>query len=291
LDFAATMTPLPEDAVDVVVDAMVDAGVALPGINGEAATAARFAGCWTERHRTAARPIDGQRIYELGVPVAPVDVPGRLRQAGTNDRDRILAWMQGFDADTGERTSERRVVAEARIAAGQFSLWEEGEPVSMAAFVASAAGVARIQAVYTPPDLRRNGYASACVAGLSGRLRDSGLQCMLYADLGNPSSNSVYRRIGYRAVAECLRYRSRDERSGRRAARARQRRVAGGVRRVVHGFLQESIPRWAHRPTDARTPPWRMGRPHGPHADPPPVLARRFPARQGAISRRSTSPE
>ncbi|MEA3218149.1 MAG: uncharacterized protein QOJ19_4305 [Acidimicrobiia bacterium] len=207
LDFAATMTPLPEDAVDVVVDAMVDAGVALPGINGEAATAARFAGCWTERHRTAARPIDGQRIYELGVPVAPVDVPGRLRQAGTNDRDRILAWMQGFDADTGERTSERRVVAEARIAAGQFSLWEEGEPVSMAAFVASAAGVARIQAVYTPPDLRRNGYASACVAGLSGRLRDSGLQCMLYADLGNPSSNSVYRRIGYRAVAECLRYR------------------------------------------------------------------------------------
>ena len=29
----------------------------------------------------------------------------------------------------------------------------------------------------------------------------------LYTDLGNPTSNSVYRRIGYRAVAEGLRYR------------------------------------------------------------------------------------
>jgi uncharacterized protein len=32
-------------------------------------------------------------------------------------------------------------------------------------------------------------------------------RCILYTDLGNPTSNSIYRRIGYRAVAECLRYR------------------------------------------------------------------------------------
>jgi predicted GNAT family acetyltransferase len=29
---------------------------------------------------------------------------------------------------------------------------------------------------------------------------------MLYTDLANPTSNSIYRRIGYRAVAEVLRY-------------------------------------------------------------------------------------
>ena len=46
-----------------------------------------------------------------------------------------------------------------------------------------------------------------CVHALSSRLRDAGYRCILYTDLANPTSNSIYRRIGYRAVAEALRYR------------------------------------------------------------------------------------
>lgn len=60
--------------------------------------------------------------------------------------------------------------------------------------------------VYTPPDRRRSGYAGAVVADLSDRLVARGDRVMLYTDLGNPTSNSVYRRIGFRAVAENLRY-------------------------------------------------------------------------------------
>ena len=207
LDFGATMTPLSEAAIAVVVEAIADVGVALPGINAEAATAARFAGCWTERHGTAAVPIDGQRIYELAAPVPPAEVPGRLRQAEIDDVDCVIGWMHGFDADTGERTSARQGETATRIAEGQFWLWEDGEPVSMAAYAGPAGGVARIHAVYTPAPYRRHGYASACVAALSGRLSATGVQCMLYAELGNRDSKSIYRRIGYRAVAECLRYR------------------------------------------------------------------------------------
>ena len=77
----------------------------------------------------------------------------------------------------------------------------------MAANSEPVEGVVRMQAVYTPPEKRNRGYAGACVAGLSGRLREAGHHCILYTDLGNPTSNSVYRRIGYRAVAEGLRYR------------------------------------------------------------------------------------
>src|SRR5947208_12592772 len=47
--YPATMTPMEADAVVAVVDAIVAQGVALPGVNGEAATAARFAGHWAER--------------------------------------------------------------------------------------------------------------------------------------------------------------------------------------------------------------------------------------------------
>jgi hypothetical protein len=45
------------------------------------------------------------------------------------------------------------------------------------------------------------------VAAVSAGVLAAGRRCILYTDLGNPTSNSVYRRIGYRAVVECLRYR------------------------------------------------------------------------------------
>jgi predicted GNAT family acetyltransferase len=61
--------------------------------------------------------------------------------------------------------------------------------------------------VYTPPERRGRGYASACVATLSAATLDAGLRCILYTDLGNATSNSIYRSIGYRAVAELVRYR------------------------------------------------------------------------------------
>ena len=68
-------------------------------------------------------------------------------------------------------------------------------------------GVARIGPVYTPPDRRGRGYGSALVGAVSAAVRARGTRCILYTDLGNPTANSVYRRLGYRAVAEALRYR------------------------------------------------------------------------------------
>lgn len=203
--FRAAITPMTEDVVDAVVGAIVETGVLLPGVVGEARTAARFAGQWTERHAAAATPSDGQRIYELIRLVPPADVPGHLRQAGADDRDIVVEWMRGFDADTGHH-SDAETIAGGRIAAGHFWLWDDDGPRSMAAHTEPAEGVVRVQAVYTPPEHRNRGYSGACVAALSARLLTRALRCMLYTDLGNPVSNSLYRRLGYQAVAEGLRY-------------------------------------------------------------------------------------
>lgn len=218
--FPATITPMPDAAVEAVVGAIAAAGIDLPGVNGEAAVAARFAGQWTEERNAAAVPVDGQRIYELTSLVAPATVPGRLRPAVPHDLELVADWMGGFDRDTGERGSAEPDAIRRRLAAGRFWLWDAEGPTSMAAHTEPVAGVVRIHAVYTPPEHRRHGYATACVASLSARLAAAGLRCILYADLGYPASNSIYRRIGYRAVAECVRYRfeggSPDPGAGRR---------------------------------------------------------------------------
>jgi predicted GNAT family acetyltransferase len=61
----------------------------------------------------------------------------------------------------------------------------------------------RIGPVYTPPELRGRGYASACTAAVSQLLLDEGRKfCFLYTDLANPTSNKIYQDIGYTAVCD-----------------------------------------------------------------------------------------
>jgi predicted GNAT family acetyltransferase len=68
------------------------------------------------------------------------------------------------------------------------------------------AGVARIQAVNTPPEQRGRGYASASVAALSASVLGQGLRCVLTANVTNTAANSVYQRLGYQAVGDVRRY-------------------------------------------------------------------------------------
>jgi GNAT superfamily N-acetyltransferase len=206
LDFPAAITPMPAGVVTAVVEAIAGAGVALPGVSGEAATAALFAGHWAEVTGMGATPFNGQRIYELGDVPAPGTAKGHLRRAAAGDCELLLEWMHGFSDDVRERHMPEEVLTR-RVAAGQFWLWEDNGACSVAAHTVPVGGVTRVQAVYTPPARRGRGYAQACVAALSARLQDAGHRCILYTDLANPVSNKLYRRIGYRAVVECLRYR------------------------------------------------------------------------------------
>lgn len=210
LDFVATLTPMPDGAVEAVVDTIVGAGIALPGVRGEAAATARFAGQWTERNSSAAWPVQGQRIYEVRNVAPPRPVDGWLRRATPDDPEGpelLVAWFQGFGCDMGEATTDAVQIVDRRLACGELWLWDDGVPTTLVGVSGPVAGVVRLGPVYTPLAHRNRGYASACVAAVSKRVLAEGLRCILYTDLGNPTSNSIYRSIGYRAVTEALRYR------------------------------------------------------------------------------------
>lgn len=206
LHFIATVTPMPTEAVPDVVDSIVAHGVTLPGVNGEAATAARFAGHWAEGTKSAVRPVQGQRIYEVQQVIPAQRGRGQLRQATGEDRDLLVRWLQAFQAETGEAVSDAAQVVERRLSGGQLWVWDDQAPVAMAGISDAVSGVVRVGPVYAPPDRRNCGYGSALVAAVSTAARTDGHRCILYTDLGNPTSNSIYRAIGYRAVAEVLRY-------------------------------------------------------------------------------------
>ena len=208
LTFPATLTPMEPPVTTAMADAIAEAGVALPGINGEAATAALFAGQWSERSKSAATPFQGIRLYEFLESGQAPEIEGKLRQAGPIDRSLTILWTRAFQQEIGESANDTELRVDRGLAARQLWLWDRsGETLSMAVSREPVHGVVRLSGVYTPPDKRRHGYAAACVHALSKQLGDAGYRCILYTDLGNPTSNSIYRRIGYRAVAEALRYR------------------------------------------------------------------------------------
>jgi len=207
-EYPATLTPMPPRAVQAIVDAIAEAGVALPGVNGDAATAATFAGHWSERCKSAATPLQGMRLYELLELGEAPRIDGHLRQAGPSDRSLMILWTRAFQDEIGEPANDVELRVDRGLAAGQLWLWDQaGETQSMAVARDPVQGVVRLSGVYTPSGKRKQGYAEACVHALSKHLRGRGHRCVLYTDLANPTSNSIYRRIGYRAVAEALRYR------------------------------------------------------------------------------------
>jgi len=198
------------EALDLAIDHLMTVDPHLPGVNGEADVAGAFARRWTSRVPVRADLERAMRIYVLYRVARPVGVPGRMRPAREEDIDLLADWMEGFqrEAVPGDPPSDPRRVVRRFLDTGTLVLWDDGGPVSMAGSSRGSEHGAAVSAVYTPPERRRNGYASACVAGLSQLMLDRGNAfCTLYTDLANATSNKIYQRIGYRPVCDAASYR------------------------------------------------------------------------------------
>jgi uncharacterized protein len=170
---------------------------------------ATFADVWARR--TSVPSIQGTRQGLFDIRVAPqlhAQTPGTFRVASERDMATVVAWCSAFVAEAlpGEPINPEAQAA-ARIAERSLFIWDNGEPVSMAAWAGETAGGVRITFVYTPFQHRRRGYAAACVTRLTRLLMEQGRPfCCLYADLANPTATGVYQRIGYRRVSEWSHY-------------------------------------------------------------------------------------
>ena len=86
---------------------------------------------------------------------------------------------------------------------GAWVVWDDGDPVSLAAYGNPTPSGTRVGPVYTPLEHRGRGYATSLVADLTAERLAIGLDyCFLFTDLANPTSNAIYARIGYEAVAD-----------------------------------------------------------------------------------------
>jgi len=204
------------DAIRDLARAVHDHGVTIPGVTGERGCVETFKDAWSDLTSRAAVLEMEQGIFSLESVREVPAVAGDFRRATAEDFDLVVDWMLDFVAEAIPRGVEdvERVAALAsrRLTGGLdsgFWLWEvDTEPVAISGHTSPTGSGIRVNGVYTPRDLRRNGYATALVAHQSQWLLDNGYRsCFLYTDLANPTSNDIYRRIGYQQVAESAMYR------------------------------------------------------------------------------------
>ncbi|MCQ6561411.1 GNAT family N-acetyltransferase [Paenibacillus mendelii] len=173
----------------------------LPGITGDPKTVKMFAEIYSEASGLPYHTRMMMEAYVCPEVNRPVGVQGSLRLASRQDIEVIAAFLAGFSEGAyGVVVDPASQVpaAEQMVEAGGLYVWMvPGKPVSMANIAHRSPRHARINAVYTPPEERHKGFASALVAEMCAVVMRENLEPMLYEDLMNPASNKVYKNIGF----------------------------------------------------------------------------------------------
>ncbi|MFE2276519.1 GNAT family N-acetyltransferase [Streptomyces sp. NPDC059454] len=209
------LTPVSAEQADTLAAQLAGLGHTPADVIADRDTAGAFAGAWQRHTGAAPVPFWRTRLHRLGTLTPPQPHPeGRGRLTGVKDREQVVRWCREFCVDVGEQRSIDLIDAgswdDSRFGDRHFTFWEtpDGTPVSMAAATSVVGGMVRVDPVYTPARLRGRGYAGAVTAEVSRAALAAGATAVvLFTDPANPTSNALYRRIGYVHVADFAGYR------------------------------------------------------------------------------------
>jgi predicted GNAT family acetyltransferase len=203
------VSAMPAEAAGPLARTVRATGASLSGVAGPEPTAGRIAAAWAAATGARSELAMAQRVQVLAAPPSPATgPPGCPRPASEEDRALLERWAVGFWADTGVPADDPAVWVGLALGGGRLLLWEDGEPACMVGWTARALGLVRIAPVYTPPERRGRGYATALVAAACRRIAagDTG-HITLNSDRDDPVAAAVYRRVGFRPVAAAGLYR------------------------------------------------------------------------------------
>lgn len=198
---------VPVECVPKLATFLRERGVRLSGVTGPSDVSNAFAHEWG----LGTTEVMRMRCYRLDE-LEPPDVPGSMRLAGVEDIPQLQAFEREFFRETDmpmPGADHRRRILQSMTLGNAHGLWYEGDSVrAMARASAQLRGMSRVGLVYTPPEHRRRGYGAAITAAVSRWALDQGARdVVLFTDLANPTSNSIYQKIGYRPVYDGAEYR------------------------------------------------------------------------------------
>ncbi|MHA2035839.1 MAG: GNAT family N-acetyltransferase [Promethearchaeota archaeon] len=197
--------------VETLVEELSKRKIKPPGVLSFKEAADMFTRLWCEKNSLEYKLLRRERIYKL-IEVSEETLGGRQFSVATKShQSTVLEWakemlteaLKEITEEELERNNNNLKLEFTQDASQIYLLFEDQEPVSMARKAGKTPHGNGINLVYTPPLLRRKGYATECVAKLSKLLLEKGNRyCFLFTDLSNPTSNNIYQKIGYHPIID-----------------------------------------------------------------------------------------
>ncbi len=202
------------EACEIVAQDLLAGGWQVTGVTTTPVLSKTFAEAWQGLARTTYTPHMKMNMYKLEEVIWPDPMPsGTLCPATLQDIPLIENWLYQFQKEALNLDDRQglRFTTEDVIASHSLHVWVDGgRPVAMAAGRRPTPHGISIALVYTPPEFRKLGYASACVTTLCQFYLDSGKSfCTLFANIDNSTANQVYRQIGFQWIGDFMEFRFR----------------------------------------------------------------------------------
>jgi len=149
-------------------------------------------------------------LRDLVIPEALRTDQVKGRRVETRDLDILTRWRVGYEVETlGEEENDQlwaheRAMAERVIHDGNTWILEaQGQPVATSAFNSRIREAVQIGGVWTPPELRRRGYARCVVAQSLLDARDEGAEkAILFTGEQNIPAQKAYTALGFRYIGD-----------------------------------------------------------------------------------------
>ena len=203
-DNGMALTFLPSGDYAAALCAMADRaviGIIGPRDHVRGLQAAGFAGAPSALDRD-----EPHFLLNLDQMVIP-DGPGDLRPLADAPRDVMLAWITDYEVEglntPADRAAARAVTALATCLRRDSHrvLMADGVPLAMTGFNAQLPDIVQVGGVYTPPDVRGQGYARRAVAlHLAQAAGQGATRATLFA--GSPAAARAYQAIGFARIGE-----------------------------------------------------------------------------------------
>lgn len=180
-----------------------------PGVIGPVAICDAFKSAY--ENKTNEKLVQGmsQRIFMIKEVKSRSDIQGELVLASKEHYTFLVDWLYNFAIIAHEKPTIESTIKSLDNLIEKKALYvlSVGEKiVSMAAGIRPFLSGISVGCVYTPDQYRNKGYATKCVELLTEKLLMTHEYCTLYTDLSNPTSNSIYQKIGYRPVGDSVVY-------------------------------------------------------------------------------------
>lgn len=206
------LSPITHEQIDFLVPHILNITKSLPGCLGIEDSAEYFCKKFCEGTGQNYKLVMDQMIYQLTTVEKNYETSEEVSFDCPQDEAALIQLVWDFcqEALPNQKIYKERIEESIKSKSGRkemLLLVKDNKIVSLAFIARFSLNGACIGPVYTVREHRRKGYGAVLVSKLSQEILDRKLTfSCLYTDLINPTSNALYKRIGYKEVCPSRHY-------------------------------------------------------------------------------------